>query len=93
MFHVVLLLLEVEEPGWKQSNPWCPEKHIIVAAHLSQNFIHSSDTGGTRLCTSSSPLLLTLIAGLFRCKSKTNSSGHFADTHGLTPSEQKESYS
>ena len=28
----VLLLLEIEESGWKQSNPGCAEKHITAAA-------------------------------------------------------------
>ena len=36
----------------QSSSPWCVEKHIIVATHLSQNFIHSTDTDGTLLDTS-----------------------------------------
>ena len=35
------------------------KKHISVAARLSRTFIHSTDTDGTLLHTSSSPLLLT----------------------------------
>ena len=58
-------LLDFEELGWKQSNPWCAEKHIIVAAHLLQNFFHSTDIDGPLLYMSSSPLLLTLIEGPF----------------------------
>ena len=45
-FLTVLLLPEIEEPGRKQSNLW----HIIVAAHLSQNFIHCTDTD-VHFCT------------------------------------------
>ena len=78
-------LLEMEEPGWQQSNPWCAEKHITVAAHLSHDFIHSTGTDGTLLYTSSLPPLLVLIAGLFPCYSKLTTSGHCA-THGLAVS-------
>ena len=88
----VLLLLEIEEPEWKQSNPWSAEKRITVAAHLSQNFVHSTDTGGTLLYTGSSPLLLTLIAGVFPCYSKMTT-GLFADTHGVTRYEHKLTHS
>ena len=52
-------LPEIEDFGWKQSNPGCAEKHIIAAAHLSQNLIHSTDTDGTFLYTSS--ILTTVI--------------------------------
>ena len=34
--------VEIEEPRWKQSNSWCAEKHILVATHCSQMFIHST---------------------------------------------------
>ena len=59
------VIYEIEDLGWKQSNPWCAEKHVIVATRLSETFIHSTDTDGTLLCTSSSPLSLTLIVDLF----------------------------
>ena len=45
------------------------------------------DTDGTFLYTSSSPLLLTLIADLFPCKSGMTTSGQFADPLGLTGNE------
>ena len=67
-------------------NPWCAEKHIVTATHLSQFFIHSTGTDGTLLYTSSSPLLRTLIADLLLCRSKMTTSAFFffADAHGLT---------
>ena len=46
-------------------NRWFAEKHIFVATHLSQTFIHSKGVDGTLLFTSSSSLLLTVIADLF----------------------------
>ena len=58
-FHRILLVVETEEPGWKHSNPWCAEMHIIVAADVSKIFIHSADTDGTLLYTRSPPLPLT----------------------------------
>ena len=68
-----------------QSNPWCAEKHVTVAAHVSQIFIHGTDTDSTLLFTRSSPLLLTLIAGLRPLQHvKMTTSGHFADTSGST---------
>ena len=52
-------LLKIEELGWKQSNPWCAEKPIVVAAHLSKNFSRNTDSDGTPVFASSSPLSLT----------------------------------
>ena len=61
IFSGILLLVEIEEIGGKQSsNPWCVEEHIIVATHLSQTLIHSTEIDGTLSYTRSSPLLLTL---------------------------------
>ena len=74
----------MEEPGWKQSNPGCGEKHIIVATHLSRIFIHSTETDGTHFYTRSTPLLLTLIACLCLCQIEMTTSGHCANTHGRT---------
>ena len=66
---------------WKQTNLGCDEKHIIVATHLLQILIHSTKTDGPLVYTRSSPLPMTLIAGLFPCSSEMTTSGHFTDTH------------
>ena len=50
--------LELEEPGWKQSNHRCAKTHIIFATHLGQLFIHRTETDGTLMYRRSSPLLL-----------------------------------
>ena len=48
-FHVLKysVVVEITEPGWKQSNSWCAEKHSAVATHLSRIFIHNTETDGT----------------------------------------------
>ena len=33
----IVVAVDVEELEWTQSDPWCAEKDIFVAAHLSQN--------------------------------------------------------
>ena len=43
----LIMFVEVEELGRKQSNPQCVEQHITVATHLSHLFIHIKDTDGT----------------------------------------------
>ena len=58
IFSSTLFFCEIKEPGWKQTNPWCAEKHILVATHLSQISIHITDTDGALSYTRSLTLLL-----------------------------------
>ena len=59
-FQRILLVVETDEPGWKQSNHWCADNHIIVEPHLAQIFIHRTNTDGILLCSRSVPMLLTV---------------------------------
>ena len=40
---LLVMLFARDGRAWKQSNPWCAEKHTVVAAHVSQNFTRSTE--------------------------------------------------
>ena len=74
---------EVEAVGYKQSNRWSAEEHIIVATHLSQFTKHHGDRRDTFVHEIFTTVTELLTAGLLPRLSRLTTSGHFVDTHGL----------